>query len=158
MAGEFKVIPAGEAARPVIANLLQLYLYDMAPYFGARLNAAGRYDHDILEEAWAHPYLFTLEGAPAGFALITRECTIRERSPCWYVAEFGILRPYQGRGLGRRAFQALLEANPGDWEVTWYDGNRPASAFWPRVIPQAGREERRLQVNGMDWTTVAFTV
>ncbi|MBS8225478.1 GNAT family N-acetyltransferase [Vannielia litorea] len=153
-----EVRPATEADRPVIANLLQFYLYDMAEWFGTETNAAGRYEHEILDEVWAHPYLFSLGKMPVGFALLTRTCTIRPRSPCWYIAEFGVLRPYWRRGIGRRALGRLFAAHPGEWEITWYDENRPAAAFWPRVIPQDGREQHRLSVHGIRWTSVAFSV
>lgn len=151
-----EVVPAAKTDRPVFANLLQLYLYDMAPYFGTRVAANGRYDHEILDDAWELPYLFRARGEIAGFALITTRCTIRERGPCWYVAEFSVLRPFQGRGLGRAAFGALLARHPGDWEVTWFEGNTPAARFWPKAIPEAGRQTFHIRKHGLDWTSVAF--
>lgn len=157
-AAALRIVPAGAAERPVIANLLQLYLYDMAEWFGTLPEASGRYAHEILEEAWERPFLLAVAGRPAGFALLTRSCTIRPRSPCWYLAEFCVLRPWQRQGYGRQAMAQLFAAHPGAWEITWFDGNRPAAAFWPRVIPRDGRETHRLRKHGRDWTSLAFEV
>ncbi|WP_282605789.1 GNAT family N-acetyltransferase [Pelagibius sp. Alg239-R121] len=151
------MIAADASEKPLFGNLIQLYLYDMALHFGTSVNATGHYEHDILEECWEHPYLFHLNGEIAGFALVTRHCTIRERSPCWYMAEFCVLRPYQRKGVGRAAFGSILDMHAGEWEITWFDGNVPAAGFWPATIPVSDQEIHQLTVNGMDWTSVAFT-
>lgn len=155
-----EVIAADAGRKPLFAHLLQFYLYDMARYFDTALEADGRYEaaDEILEDAWDHPYLFTLAGEIAGFALLTRDCTIRDRGPCWYVAEFCVLAPYRRRGVGCAAMAALYDRHPGDWEITWFDGNAPAAGFWPRAIPSQGAETYRIRKFDLDWTSVAFTV
>lgn len=155
--GNLEVIAADASLKPVFGNLLQLYLYDMAPHFKSSVNALGQYEHDILEECWEHPYLFYLHGEIVGFALVTTHCTIRERSPCWYIAEFCVLRPFQRKGLGKAALWSILGKHRGEWEITWFNGNVPAASFWPAAIPALKQDIHQITLDGMDWTSVSFT-
>ena len=129
----------------------------MAAQSSFPLNPDGCYDYDLLDQFWEHPYLITQNNELAGFCLIISHCPIRNRSPCWFMAEFCVLRPYQGQGIGRAAVQAVLNRHPGDWEIAWSPENSPANAFWPKVIPARADPPQRIEFDGMDWTSVAFT-
>ena len=153
---DLELIAANPSQKPVFENLSQLYLHDMSTYFPDLTCEDGRFENRILDEAWQHPFLFRARGQIAGFALITTKCTIRDRDPCWYVAEFFVLRPFRRHGIGRAAMNALFARLQGAWEITWIDGNLPAARFWPRVIPLTERETFQIHDDGLDWTSVAF--
>ena len=152
-----KIVAADHTQKPIIENLLQLYLYDMAAQSGFPLNAQGRYEYDFLDRFWEHPYLIQKDGEIAGFCMVISHCPIRERSPCWFMAEFCILRPYQRSGTGRSALLAVFERHPGAWEISWGKDNEPAGSFWQSVTPKMN-ERRLVSFDGTDWVSTAFTV
>ncbi|WP_323768115.1 GNAT family N-acetyltransferase [Marinovum sp.] len=154
---ELRVVAAEDSAKSVFDNLIQFYLYDMAAQSEFPLNAQGRYDYDMLERFWQHPYLFLLEGKIAGFALVIRDCPIRPRSPCWFMAEFCVLRPYQRQGIGSSAVRAILKQHTGAWEIGWLETNAPASRFWPAVTPAKDRADQSFMFDTQAWASLAFT-
>lgn len=148
---------ADGSQKPVVGNLIQLYLYDMAARAPFPVGESGRYGYDLLDRFWEHPYLLRLHGQIAGFALVIGHCPIRQRPPCWFMAEFCVLRPYWRRGVGRGAVRAILAQHPGDWEIAWSTANRPAAAFWQAVIPEARQPAIDVAFDGTAWTSVPFT-
>ncbi|SFI98226.1 GNAT family N-acetyltransferase [Jannaschia pohangensis] len=152
-----ELFAANDAQKPVIENLIQLYLYDMAAQSKFPLNAQGRYEYDFLDQFWEYPYLILVNGEIAGFCMVISHCPIRERTPCWFMAEFCILRPYQLKGAGRSALFAVLERHPGDWEISWGNDNKPATEFWQTVIPDITKKQT-VSFDGAEWASVAFTV
>ena len=153
---EVHLVAADDAQKPVFQNLIQLYLYDMATQSEFPLDAMGRYEYDCLDRFWEHPYLVKRNGVIVGFCLVISHCPIRERTPCWFIAEFCILRPYQRSGVGRAALNSVLEKHPGDWEISWGTDNEPANGFWRAVLPDLS-DSRSVSFDGADWTSVAFT-
>ena len=153
---DFELVAAEAADKPVFENLIQFYLYDMAAQSPFPVNSNGRYAYDMLDRFWEHPYLFRLNGDLAGFGLVIKDCPIRDRSPCWFLAEFCVLRPYQRLGLGTIALGAILDRHPGQWEIAWINSNMPAAEFWPSAIPALDRQEQQVHFDGMDWTSLSF--
>ena len=152
-----ELVAANNVQKPVFENLIQLYLYDMAARSEFPLNAQGRYEYDFLDHFWEHPYLIQVKGEIAGFCMVISHCPIRERTPCWFMAEFCILRPYQRSGAGRSALVAVFERHPGEWEISWDNDNEAANGFWQSVIPDMNNK-RSVSLDGTDWVSVAFTV
>jgi predicted acetyltransferase len=152
-----ELVAANPSQKPVFENLLQLYLYDMAAQSEFPLNAQGRYGYDLLDRFWEYPYLIQMNGKIAGFCMVISHCPIRPRTPCWFMAEFCILRPYRRLGAGRAALAAAFARHPGEWEISWGEGNTAANGFWPAVIPDM-RSTRKVAFDGVDWVSVAFTV
>ena len=59
----------------LLANLLELYMYDLSDIFSLKLGADGRFGYDKLALYWSEPdrrfaYLIRADGALAGFALV----------------------------------------------------------------------------------------
>jgi predicted acetyltransferase len=151
-----EVVAVDESHKSVIANLIQLYLYDMAAQSVFPVNSLGLYDYDNLDLFWEHPYLFYLDGDIAGFALVISHCPIRNRSPCWFMAEFCVLRPYQRKGIGRAALHSIFGKHDGDWEIAWLTDNVPADEFWRAALPDSGQPYRHVTFDAMDWTSTSF--
>ncbi len=150
------LIAATDSDRPVIARLMQLYLYDMAAQAPFAIGADGAYAYDFLDRFWQHPYLFHADGQIAGFALVIDHCPLTGRTPCWFMAEFFVLRPLRHRAVGRRMVQAILARQTGPWHVATQTQNQPGDAFWSDVLPTLGRREQGLQFDDADWTLRAF--
>jgi nucleoside triphosphatase len=133
-----EVIAAEPSDQQVLANLLQLYLYDLSEFDAAQPGLDGRYGYSYLESYWTepgrHPFLVRVKGQTAGFVLV---CTVSAGAdPLHSVAEFFVLRSYRRRGVGRAVAQRIFERFPGRWQVKQHAANLPAQAFWRRVIGQ----------------------
>ncbi len=134
--------PASAAERPVLENLIQLYIHDFSELFAGtprgNLSDDGRYAIDIPVERWWQrddhlPLLFRLQGKLAGFALLN--ATPHGMAPVDHnVAEFFVVRKYRRAGLGTAAAHALFSRYPGRWEAAVMRGNAGARAFWQRCI------------------------
>lgn len=52
----------------------------------------------------------------------------------WNLSEFFIVAKFQGNGVGRHVAVQLFEKFKGAWEVSQLPSNKPAIAFWKKVI------------------------
>lgn len=134
MASRVRVEPAGAEGRPVIANLMQLYLYDLSEYADGPVNADGLFDlGDHFELYWTeasrHPFLIFSDDQLVGFALV-RETD----EDVFSVTEFFVRRGCRGSGIGTTAARALFDLFRGTWNVAELENNTPAQRFWRRVI------------------------
>jgi predicted acetyltransferase len=148
--------PATLADRPVIEQLLELYLYDMAEIYRFPIGADGRYAYDRLDAFWQHPYLLTSGQDLAGLALVIDSCPISGRAPCWFMAEFFVMRPYRRSGLGLAAARDLVAAHPGPWHIGVIEQNQPALAFWTRALADRAATSTLVQHEDDAWHLHAF--
>ena len=131
---EITTTPARDDQRLTIANLIQLYLYDMTESMPFPVGLDGRFEYDFFDRFWRFPYLIHVGGELAGFVLVIDDCPLTGRKPCWFIAEFFVLKAYRRRGAGQAALAAILQLHPGDWHVGVPKANRPAQAFWRRAL------------------------
>lgn len=128
--------PAALEAKPIVANLMQLYSHDLSDYQNAAVNdrglfGLGSYFDIYWTEAGRHPFLIWVDGKLAGFAFI------RELGEATFsMAEFFITRNFRRSGIGARAVTELFDRFPGEWQVAEIDKNIPAQRFWRRVISE----------------------
>ena len=154
-----QVISATAADRTTIANLIQLYLYDMTDEGVWPIGADGRYEYGFLERFWQHPYLLRVDGELAGFALVIEECPLTGETPCWFMAEFFVLRGYRGRGIGRQAVAELLRRHPGQWHIAVTRSHVRSESFWSRLLDdRPGLAARDLTFEGDEWRLRSFVV
>ncbi|MCU0826733.1 MAG: hypothetical protein MUE52_04860 [Tabrizicola sp.] len=146
---------AGARDRAIVERLIQLYLYDMAADHRFAIRDDGTYQYDLLDQFWQHPYLIRVTDELAGFALVIDGCPITGRNPCWFMAEFFVLRPFRRRSVGTGAFQALLDRHKGGWHIASQTTNTAAGQFWSRTT-DANRTEFAAQFDGADWTVRSF--
>ncbi|SDY02906.1 Predicted acetyltransferase [Amycolatopsis xylanica] len=127
-----ELVPAGEADKPVLENLLQFYLYDFSEIRGERLTPHGTFTYRYLDyyflgddrEAW----FITVDGELAGFAFVRGDL-----AEDWNVGEFFVLRKFRRQGVATEAARLLFTTHPGEWTLSFDHGNAPAVAFWPAV-------------------------
>jgi len=149
--------PATAADKPIIASLLQLYLYDMTEFMPFTIGVDGRFEYGFLDRFWRHPYLILSASEIAGFALIVDECPLTGRSPCWFMAKFFVLRAYRKRGIGKAVLDMVLIAHPGPWHIAVPLANRAAQAFWGRALAARSAPPRDLHFDDDDWSLYEFT-
>lgn len=154
-----QVKSATEADRATVANLIQLYLYDMTDEGVWPVGADRRYEYDFLERFWQHPCLLRVDGELAGFALVIDECPLTGETPCWFMAEFFVLRGYRRRGIGRQAVAELLARHPGRWHVAVTRNHVRSESFWSQVLDdRAGLAARDLTFEGDEWRLRSFAI
>ena len=82
----------------------------------------------------AHPFVILADGQRAGFALVSRPAEFPRRTADFRMAEFFVVDQARRRGVGAGAASLLFSRFAGQWEVVEDQYNRPALAFWRRVI------------------------
>ncbi|KFC71247.1 putative acetyltransferase [Devosia sp. LC5] len=154
---DISVIPATPDQKPVIANLIQLYLHDMTEFMPFPVEPDGRFAYDFLDRFWRFPYLVMAGNEIAGFALVIDECPLTGRQPCFFMAEFFILKAYRGRGTGRAALATILAHHPGNWHIATPLANTTALAFWQKATAPLNPATSEIQFEGDTWRLSAFT-
>jgi predicted acetyltransferase len=151
-----EIIGAGDGDRATIANLIQLYLYDMTDEGQWPIGEDGRYEYDFLERFWRYPYLLRVGGALAGFALVIDECPLTGETPCWFMAEFFVMRGYRRKGVGRQAVGQLLSRHTGRWHIAVMESHPRAEAFWTDALRGQVAEMRPMLFEGDSWRMRSF--
>jgi predicted acetyltransferase len=160
---------AGEAQRPLIEGLAQLYIYDFS-----EMEPAGSTDLELGEDGgfgplphmdayWSEAGRFALlirvDGHPAGFALINTHSHLNGGQVERNMGEFFLVRKHRGGGVAARAVRLVLAAYPGRWEVAVAERNLAAKTFWPRAIAAAPNvsDLLRLEGDGEHWRGPIWT-
>jgi predicted acetyltransferase len=137
-----ELAPAEPYQLETLSNLFQLYLYDFSVYFcddpGEQIGEDGLYDPGFEMARYFEPsgyraYLGRVDGRLAGFALVTEQVQHRV-GPGRLIEDFFVLRCYRRRGVGRSMAFQLFDTFRGYWEIAQIASNKPAQAFWRKVI------------------------
>jgi predicted acetyltransferase len=132
------MVPATEADRPVLANLIQFYLYDFTGFKAWDVQDDGRFRDYGLDGCWTtdarHPFLIRADENLAGFAIVDGRSHGSGERGTWDVADFFVLRRYRTRGVGERAAHVVFDRFRGRWEIRVMAANLGAQAFWRKVI------------------------
>ncbi|UOY93085.1 GNAT family N-acetyltransferase [Ectobacillus sp. JY-23] len=119
--------------KEVIAHLLQLYKYDFTEFDPEDVNEQGLYEYTYFHNYWTDddrfPFLFTVDGMYAGFALVRKL-----EHDTYSIAEFFVMKKYRQYGIGRQVAFQLFDSFSGTWEVAQMKENIPAQLFWRNVI------------------------
>jgi predicted acetyltransferase len=146
------------ADREWLTNVYPFYLHDLSEFDDGyyRLDERGRWapDHlpSWLDEPDDHPLILIESGERVGAALVNEAPSPHVSAGANFrMAEFFVLRPYRGRGVGRRAVFALFDRFRGVWEISELPRNEPAIRFWRRVIGEysAGRFRETRDASGV---------
>jgi len=125
--------------KTVLRNLMELYAYDFTEFDGCDVDVHGLYGYHRLDHYWTDegrfPFLVRVDGKLAGFVLVR---TLEEPAdgPTHSIAEFFVLKKYRRQGVGRAVAQRVFDPFPGAWSVSQIASNRPAQAFWRKVIAE----------------------
>jgi predicted acetyltransferase len=152
---------ATESELPVVARLLQLYLHDFSELAGpdSPHGAVGddglfRYDSKFFDIHALHPdrpiWLARVDKTLAGFVFVHGWSASGEpvdRS----IAEFFVMRKYRRGGIGRHLAEMTFRRHPGVWEVPVAIYNKPAQAFWRRVMAGLGVPTEERPGDGKRW-------
>jgi len=135
---DFLLIPAPLELKPVLQNLMHLYLYDFTEYTGEDVDEQGRFIDEHLDLYWIeptrYPFLVLVAGKYAGFVLVRVSSAPGDTHPTHSIAEFFILKKYRRQKLGQRVAWQIFDRFPGRWLVEEVPENLPAQRFWRKLI------------------------
>lgn len=151
------VVKATATDKSTVANLIQLYLYDMTDEEPFPLERNGLFSYDMLERFWQHPYLLFYGEELAGFALVVTGNPVTSNAKPYFLAEFFILRGYRGKGLGTDSFNKIVQYHPGLWEIGAMEKNTQAKAYWAKTLSPYQPTSFPHRFEGDDWLIHAFT-
>lgn len=120
--------------KPILRNLMELYLYDFTEFDRADIRDNGIYGYPFLDDYWKeegrYPFLVRIDRRLAGFVLVHREGEI------YTIAEFFVMRKYRRQGVGSEVAKRVFDLFPGKWNVLQEACNAPAQVFWRKVIAE----------------------
>jgi predicted acetyltransferase len=159
---KIEVTPVKQDDASVLQQLVQLYLYDFSEFHPLDVNEHGLYTGVYLDRYWLDDqrmaFMFRVDGALAGFALIRRGTPNHERGAfepeLINMVEFFVMRRYRRLGVGTAAALECFRRFPGPWQLEVLDSNIAASAFWKKTISQFCGEHFRV----FPWTENAASV
>jgi len=128
------VLKADFSYKPVVENLMQLYLHDLSVYTGESVGKnglfdLGRYFNMYWSDQDRYPYLCIINDTPVGFALV-RRLTMNSFTVC----EFYILRSFRRKGIATQFAHNIFNLHQGQWQVAEIESNTPSQQFWRRTI------------------------
>lgn len=145
---DIKILRVDRSHDPILRNLLELYVHDMAEWFKFESGKDGRYGY-ATEKFWGDDHAVYLAYAgpiPIGFGLIGPAESNTGDPGVKDLDEFFIVRRHRRSGVGRVVAAHIWDANPGGWLVRVYQGNRPALPFWRGAIADYTKGEYQEEV------------
>lgn len=123
----------GDYLRDLTALSMNTGMFPVSGEFGER--------QDDLMSRWfaddsSHPLVILQDDKAVGFALVSRPPVNRREQVDYRMAEFFIQERARRRGLGRSAAQLIFRRFSGAWEITEFQYNAPAVAFWRSVVSE----------------------
>ncbi len=158
---DFTLTLAPLSLKPVLENLMHLYLYEFTGYEDLDVDDQGRFVDEHLEFYWVEPerfpFIVQVNGKYAGFVLV-RDISAPGDAVCTHaIAEFFIMRKYRRLGIGRQAAWQTFDRFPGHWVVEELRENVPAQRFWRKIIGEyTGGNFQETQRAGWDGPVQEF--
>jgi predicted acetyltransferase len=152
------IIKAEPGDKPVVANLVQLYLYDMTGDLPFPIGRDGKFEYEFLDRFWQHPYLIFWGDELAGFALVINGSPVTGAADRFFMAEFLVLKAYRNRGIGTAASEQMLRMHTGKWQIGVIDRNKGANAFWARSLERHRPATSQHHFDGENWLVYEFTM
>ena len=157
---DFRIAAVDSGAQPVLGNLFEHYLHDMAEWFEFDTEEDGAYRYPA-GKCWDDGgvvYLAYSGRVPIGFAIVTAAESPVETSTL-DLKEFFVVRRHRRNGVGQAFAIHVWNRHPGPWLVRVFRGNRPALPFWRWCVADysGGRyREVERQSNGKTWSYFTF--
>ena len=143
---------ASPADRLPLSRMLELYQHDLSDIWDQDLDLHGEFGY-ALDRYWQKPacvpYVFTVDDAYAGFALV--DDAVKLPGGSHWMDQFFVMKKYRRRGVGSAAAAAVFAAHPGRWQVGQMAANHAAQAFWRRVIASCTGGQFSEQVLSSGW-------
>lgn len=158
----FRIVQVEEGADPILGNLFELYLHDMAEWFEFDTTPEGNFAFATKQEIWdkgIDVHFLYFGEIPVGFGLVGSAENFNCQSDTKDMDEFFVVRRYRRSGIGREFANDLWSKYPGRWLVRVFQKNLPAIPFWRSSVARftEGRyDEETLEVNERLWSYFRF--
>lgn len=155
--GDYTLVAATPAHRPLLRQLFELYCHDFSPYTRSDVEVDGRWTPADFLDPWPAPpwraFLFKVNEHWAGFAWVTRGSYVApETEQATLMEEFFILRKYRRQRVGEHFATQLFEQFAGPWEIGEILENQPAQVFWRAILARyAPGRWREVVVDNVAW-------
>lgn len=134
------LVPATKKEYPILQNMGRFYVYDMTEYMGEEkgweIPADGLYECTDFKKYWeaegSFPFLIKRGKEIVGFVIVDKKGS--DEKVDFNMAQFFILRKFQGRGVGQKIAHDCFDQFQGTWEVMVMPKNEGAYQFWKKVI------------------------
>ena len=127
--------PATPSDRAALQQMLELYQHDLSDIWDQDLDESGLYGYS-LDRYWSdpncHPFVFTVGGALAGFALV--DDAVKVAPSGHWMDQFFVLKKYRRHLVGQTAAIQVLDRLPGHWEIGQMTRNKVGKVFWRHVV------------------------
>lgn len=159
----FDVVQASREQDPVLRNLFEFYLHDLAEWFRFDQLPDGRYTQST-NQYWREGhdvYFLYAEDIPVGFGLIGPAEEWLPGLEAYDMEEFFVARRHRRTGIGKEFAGSLWQSHPGDWLVRVFQPNQPALPFWRNVISDftdGSFSEETREKAGHNWSYFRFSV
>ena len=136
----------GEYLKDLSSVSMNTGMFPVSGEFGER--------EDDLLSRWSadegsYPLLILQNNQPVGFALVNRPPRTQRDPVDFRMAEFFVQSGSRRRGLGRLAAQLIFRRFAGEWEISEFQSNVGAVAFWRAVVFEfTGGQYREARDNG----------
>ncbi len=146
---------------PILRNLWDHYVYDMAEWFMLETDEDGRYPYagEKLWDEGVDVYVAYRGRVPVGFGVVGSAAAHIGEPSAKDLHEFFVVRRHRRSGTGRALASHIWEAYPGPWLVRVYQGNLPALPFWRDAIREFTDGQFREEVRSLQdraWSYFTF--
>lgn len=135
---KIELVRADIKYKPVLANLLELYIYDFSQLQGRNVKEDGRYGYKYLDLYWQepnkHPFLIKINDKLAGFVFVDENDSDAYSEYPLGITEFFVMRKYRHKGIGEKVALRIFNMFPGKWTIREEEKNKSAQEFWRKII------------------------
>ncbi len=160
---QVEVVKATLEQKPLLSNLLELYVYDFTEFCDFDIGDDGYYGYEHLPLYWTEPtrfpYLIYVDKKIAGFILVQKGSPISDDTTVWDIAEFFVMKKYKRHGVGTAAALKVWEQFKGQWQVRVLITNHIANSFWLQAIKKFTSQitaKTDATIKGKDWIIYSF--
>ncbi|MBA2649579.1 MAG: GNAT family N-acetyltransferase [Legionella sp.] len=141
---DIQITKASVKQESVIAQLYELYTYEMTDLADFDIHDNGLYGYSELPTYWQdpnkYPHLIWVNKKLAGFVLVQKGSPITHDADVWDIAEFFIMCKFRKKSIGGFVAQEMFGQFKGPWQIRVWDNNSVAHAFWDNTITQFNKK------------------
>lgn len=145
---ELRQVTADE--KPILANLMEKYLYEFSTWEKTDVSALGLYGYDWLDCYWTEKgrwaFFILADGKLAGFVMVNDYQETPGIETDYAMSEFFIMNKYKRMGVGSYAARTAFEMFKGKWQLKYLPSNVPSQLFWDRIVPQCAPKTAELHI------------
>ena len=129
-----------EKDKMVLKNLLEIYEKEPNDYEEKDINEKEPYEYKHLERyfSWKNwlAYFIMADDDYAGFILISPDSIAQDIPTDYSIYEFFVMPKYRRGGVGRFAFNKILDMYKGKWQLQRDPRDKNSVPFWNKVIDE----------------------